>query len=252
MEPDAAHCLTASAYHSFDRYTGMRNIPIPPYRARFVNNMPELYLVHVPCIDALTVTNRSHDKNQLHQIWTGAIQTIIEHCPTLTELELDLNEWVRPDYLQYIQGRRASLGSLLGSIPSSLRVFRYKGAEDGPWKHTMPALNVVPSGIDSTAINLRNLSNHLRELKLNRTTLPFDFLCPLDGEGQPVIGSLHWPYLRTLEIEDVPPWLPSGKDISFPLGNGLPLTPRRTEPGSRMASGMTGCTIPNGDGVVDQ
>ena len=239
MEPDASHCPTASAYRSFDRYTGTRNIPIPPYRARFVNNMPELYLVHVPCIDTLTVTNRSHDKNQLHQIWTGAIQTIIEHCPTLTELELDLNEWVRPDYLQYIQGRRAcklcryfhaffaqvcftngyiALGSLLGSIPSSLRVFRYKGAEDGPWKHTMPALNVVPSGIDSTTINLRNLSNHLRELKLNRTTLPFDFLCPLDGEGQPIIGSLYWPYLRTLEIEDVPPWLPSGKEyISLPL-----------------------------------
>ncbi|KAJ5876959.1 hypothetical protein N7455_000424 [Penicillium solitum] len=201
-EPDAAHCPTANACRSFDRYTGTRHIPIPPYRACFINKTSELYLVHVPCIDTLNVTNRSHDKNQLHQIWTGAIRTIIEHCPTLTELELDLNEWVRPDYLQYIQGRRASLGSLLGSIPSSLRVFRYKGAEDGPWKHTMPALNVIPSRVDSTTINLRNISNPLRELKLNKTTLPFDFLCPLDGEGQPIIGSLHWPYLKTVEIED--------------------------------------------------
>lgn len=106
-EPDAAHCPTANACRSFDRYTGTRHIPIPPYRACFINKTSELYLVHVPCIDTLNVTNRSHDKNQLHQIWTGAIRTIIEHCPTLTELELDLNEWVRPDYLQYIQGRRA-------------------------------------------------------------------------------------------------------------------------------------------------
>lgn len=107
MEPGAEHYPTASAYRSFDRYTGMHNIPIPPYRARFTNNMPELYLVHVPCIDTLAVTNGGHDKNHLRQIWTGAIQTIIEHCPSLTELELDLNEWVRPDYLQYIQERRA-------------------------------------------------------------------------------------------------------------------------------------------------
>lgn len=82
----------------------------------------------------------------------------------------------------------------------------------------MPALNVIPSGIDSTTINLRNISNHLRELKLNRTTLPFDFLCPLDGEGQPIIDSLHWPYLKTVEIEDVPPWLPSGKENLLSVG----------------------------------
>lgn len=79
----------------------------------------------------------------------------------------------------------------------------------------MPALNVTPSGIDSMTINLRNLSIHLRKLKLNRTTLAFDFLCPLDAKGQPIIGSLHWPYLETLEFEDVPPWLPSGKEYLF-------------------------------------
>lgn len=62
------------------------------------------------------------------------------------------------------------LGSLLGSIPCSLRVFRYNGTADGPWE----------------------------------LSLPFDFLCPLDEEGQPIIGSLQWPYLKTLEIEDVP------------------------------------------------
>lgn len=53
--------------------------------------------------------------------------------------------------------------------------------------------------------NLRNVGTHLRELKLHRTTLSFDFMCPLDGEAELIIGSLHWPYLKTLEIEDVPP-----------------------------------------------
>lgn len=106
MEPDTSYCATASAYHSVD-YRGRLHIPIPPYRARFVNNMHELYLMHVRCIDKLSFLNISPDINQYHQIWTGAVQTIIEHCPTITELELDLNEWVRPDYLLYIQGRRA-------------------------------------------------------------------------------------------------------------------------------------------------
>lgn len=107
IEPDTEHCPTAGAYRSFDQYTGTRNISIYPYRARFVNSMHQLYMMHAPCIDTLSFLNRTHDKNQLHQIWTGAVQTIIEHCPTITELELDLNEWVRPDYLQYIQERRA-------------------------------------------------------------------------------------------------------------------------------------------------
>ncbi|KAJ5791673.1 uncharacterized protein N7518_008684, partial [Penicillium psychrosexuale] len=210
MEPDTLPCPTASAALSFD-YRGRRHIPIPPYRARFINNLSELYLAHVQCIDKLSFLNQNFDRNRHHQIWTGTVQTIIQHCPTITELELDLNEWVRPDYLQYIQRRRASLASLLGVIPDSLRVLHYNGSEDGPWKHSLPGLNVIPSGIDSLAINLRNLSVHLRELKLARTTLPFDFLCPLDGKSQPIIGSLHWPYLKTLEIQDVPPWLPCGQ-----------------------------------------
>ncbi|KAJ5459479.1 hypothetical protein N7530_011423 [Penicillium desertorum] len=85
----------------------------------------------------------------------------------------------------------------------------------------MPALNVIPSGIDSMGTNLRNVSTHLRELKLHRTTLSFDFLCPLDGEGEPIIGSLHWPHLKTLEIEDVPPWLPSGKEYLFSVSMSM-------------------------------
>jgi hypothetical protein len=107
MEPEALHFPTASAYHSVD-YAG--RLLVEPYRARFVKNMPERFLMRIRCIDKLFFLNRNWDKTPgyyHHQIWTGAVQTIIEHCPTITELELDLNEWVRPDYLQYIQGRRA-------------------------------------------------------------------------------------------------------------------------------------------------
>ncbi|KAJ5170342.1 uncharacterized protein N7500_003125 [Penicillium coprophilum] len=203
MEPDVWYSYTAGAAGN--------NLSVPPYRACFVNNMHKLYLAHVPCIDKLSFLNIDLDRNRHHQIWTGAVETIIQHCPTISELELDLNEWIRPDYLPYIQGRRASLSSLLGNIPRSLRVFHYRASEDGPWKHSMPALNVIPSGTDSMTINLRDLSTHLRELKLNRTTLPFDFLCPLDGTARPILGSLHWPCLEIMELMDVPPWLPSGK-----------------------------------------
>ena len=86
----------------------------------------------------------------------------------------------------------------------------YEGEKDGPWKPSMSALNVIPSGIDSMSLNLRDLSVHLRELKLKNKAVPFDFMCPLDMEGKPKPSSLHWPYLRSLEVESVPPWLPSG------------------------------------------
>ncbi|KAJ5158459.1 uncharacterized protein N7500_008110 [Penicillium coprophilum] len=32
-------------------------------------------------------------------------------------------------------------------------------------------------------------------------------MCPLDGEGKPKLGFVHWPYLKVLEVECVPPWL---------------------------------------------
>jgi hypothetical protein len=91
-------------------------------------------------------------------------------------------------------------------------VLQYEGAEDGPWKYSMPALNIIPSGVDSMSINLRHLSVHLEELKLNNTRVPYDFMCPLDETGQPELDSLHlnWPHLRTLEIEFVPSCYPSG------------------------------------------
>lgn len=81
----------------------------------------------------------------------------------------------------------------------------------------MSPLNVIPLGVDGVSLNLRDLSVHLRELTLTNTAVLYDFLCPLDEDGQPELGSLHrsWPNLETLEVKSIPPWLPSGK-ISVP------------------------------------
>ncbi|KAJ5800546.1 uncharacterized protein N7518_002614 [Penicillium psychrosexuale] len=174
---------------------------ISPYRARFLDDIPDL--ASVPCIEKLSFPNHDPSWDQHHQIWTGAVQTILQFCPTITDLELNLDEWVRPDHLEYIQARRAALSSLLGSLPRSLRVLDYEGESDGPWKPSMPALNLIPSGIDGVSLNLRDLSVHLQELKLKRTSI----LRPAE------LGFLHlnWPYLKILEIEFVPAWLPSGE-----------------------------------------
>lgn len=56
-------------------------------------------LPSLPCIEKLSFLTRN-------QIWTGAMQTIIQRCIQIVELELDLEEFVRPDHLEYIQARR--------------------------------------------------------------------------------------------------------------------------------------------------
>lgn len=106
-----------------------------------------------------------------------------------------------------------ALSSLISLIPKSLRVLLYQGYNDAPWKSIMFPLDVIPSGVDSVSSNLRDLSIHLQQLKLVYTTIAYDLLCPLDEKGQPKPGYLHlkWPYLETLELESIPPWLPSGK-----------------------------------------
>lgn len=82
----------------------------------------------------------------------------------------------------------------------------------------MSPLNIIPSGVDNVSSNLRDLSIHLQQLKLVYTTIAYDLLCPLDEKGQPKPGYLHlnWPYLETLELESIPPWLPSGKKSVSP------------------------------------
>jgi hypothetical protein len=79
----------------------------------------------------------------------------------------------------------------------------------------MPALNLIPSGIDTLPNNLRDISIHLRELKFQFTPILFEILCPLNEQGKPIAETLYWPYLKTLEIGGLPGFLPSGKDSLF-------------------------------------
>jgi hypothetical protein len=81
-------------------------LSVPPYRARFVQDMP--YLAHVPCIEKLTFQNWPRP----HHIWTGAIKTIVQHCSNVIELHLNLDEYIRPDHLIYLQKRRAGISCL--------------------------------------------------------------------------------------------------------------------------------------------
>lgn len=87
--------------YCWDYKTG-RTFSVPPYRAQFLNDD----LPFVSCIDKLSFKNHDPSCDSHHQIWTGAVQTIIQHCPKLVELQLNLNEWVRPHHLKYIQLRR--------------------------------------------------------------------------------------------------------------------------------------------------
>ncbi|KAE8365088.1 hypothetical protein BDV27DRAFT_157283 [Aspergillus caelatus] len=71
---------------------------------------------------------------------------------------------------------------------------------------------------DAFTINLRDLSTVLQELKLYNTSLSSDFLWPLDESGRPLqnTGALQWPDLMILELNYVPPFLPSGKWLALP------------------------------------
>ncbi|KAJ5827209.1 hypothetical protein N7447_003972, partial [Penicillium robsamsonii] len=223
-EPHTRH-LEIAGDHRWDYRDGRRS-SIPPYRARFLKDM--LDLPSISCIEKLSFLNNEPSWNDHHQIWTGAVRTIIQCCTIIVELEPDLGEFVRSDHLEYIQAGREgelcplycelpfthsyiALCSLIGSIPRSLRVLLYQGHPDFPWKPAISPVNVIPSGVDGVNSNLRDLSVHLQQLRLVNTAIAYDFLFPLDGKGQPETGSLHlnWPYLETLELEFVPPWLPS-------------------------------------------
>ena len=91
-------------------YRNGREMSVPPYRARFHNNDASV-LAYVPCVDKLSFTNEPSDgesdlRHRFHQIWAGAVAQIVQHCPTITHLHLNLDEWVRPDHIEYIRGRR--------------------------------------------------------------------------------------------------------------------------------------------------
>ncbi|KAF7616231.1 hypothetical protein AFLA_009729 [Aspergillus flavus NRRL3357] len=203
-------------------YRNGREMSVPPYRARFHNNDASV-LAYVPCVDKLSFTNEPSDgesdlRHRFHQIWAGAVAQIVQHCPTITQLHLNLDEWVRPDHIEYIRGRRDGVSELFNNAPRSLKVLNYSNQYEAPWKSALPALNVLSTETDTFTINLRALSTVLQELKLYNTSLSSDFLWPLDKAGRPLpnSGTLQWPNLTIIELNDVPPFLPSGKWLALP------------------------------------
>ncbi|CEL11920.1 hypothetical protein ASPCAL15014 [Aspergillus calidoustus] len=238
LEPGTSRYEDAGDYR-FD-FTDGRTEALPPYRAR-LSDFDALSIV--PCVDKLTFINSRHrfkepflfyeekddyedeydpeqdprPRNRWHQIWAGTVFQIAERCRTITELHLNLDEYVRPDHLEYIQERRAAVAEGVRHLPSSLRVFNYLGYKEEPWKETMSALNVLNAGVDTLAGSLRGLTYVLRELRLTYVTISLDFLCPLNPEGQPTANcTSHWPNLQVLTLHRSPPFTPQGKWLALP------------------------------------
>ncbi|KAL3470376.1 hypothetical protein BJX99DRAFT_264305 [Aspergillus californicus] len=228
LEPLTRYFSNAGDYR-YD-YRNGRTKSVPPYRARFSG--PNIVLSSVSCVDKLTFANirfrvskmsedrrvdsdedetETRPRNRWHQVWASAVYHIARHCPTMTELYVDLNDWVRPDHLPYIKERRTAVAEGLQALPASLRVLDYTGQQEYPWKETQPALNVLKTETDTLATSLQSISLVLRELRLTNATLPMDFLWPLDDSR-----TYHWPYLKVLILDEVPPFLPSGKWLADP------------------------------------
>ncbi|KAL2809177.1 hypothetical protein BJX63DRAFT_424017 [Aspergillus granulosus] len=240
LEPNTWDFAPEAGAYRFD-YRDGRTQSVPPYRARLSDPSA---LVPAPCVEKLTfanVKNRVEKKidlfadykeqdseeedpaldprprNRWHQVWAEAVFQIAASCPTITELHLNLHEYVRPDHIEYIQDRRAAVAEGLQKLPTSLRLFDYAGHYEEPWKDTMPALNVLKTGIDILATTLRGLTIVLRELRLDRVRLSTDFLWPLDGDSNPIANpSYCWPNLESLIMTYIPPFTPEGKWLTFP------------------------------------
>ncbi|KAL4901419.1 hypothetical protein BDW74DRAFT_187662 [Aspergillus multicolor] len=188
---------------------------VPPYRAQFLENGASA-LEFAACVDKLSFRNirgwEEDERDMFHRIWAASALQIVAHCPKLTELVLDLDEWVRPDHLEYIQARRSAVAEGITNIPATLRGFNYAKASEAPWTTTSPALDVLGlAGVDTLSASLQTMSTSLRELKLSRISVSLDLLFPLDtaGEPSPLQETLEWPNLKTIELSKMPPRLPS-------------------------------------------
>ncbi|KAE8340441.1 hypothetical protein BDV24DRAFT_152015 [Aspergillus arachidicola] len=126
-EPHTWYFPVAGEYR-YD-YRNGREMSVPPYRARLHNNDASA-LAYVPCVDKLFFTNESSGgesnlRHRFHQIWAGTVAQIVQHCPTITQLYINLqlqnlNEWVRPDHIEYIRARRDGKSRSF-PLPSSFR-----------------------------------------------------------------------------------------------------------------------------------
>lgn len=97
-------------------FTDGRTQAVPVYRARF---RPDgaLALPYVSCTDKLSFLDGT-DSTRYHQIWAGAALRIARHCPTLAELRLNVDEYIRPDHLYYLKERRQGRRLSCSSAPS--------------------------------------------------------------------------------------------------------------------------------------
>ncbi|RHZ51668.1 F-box protein [Aspergillus thermomutatus] len=195
QEPSTEEDDEAGLYNWNTADFGVR--PVPVYRARFHDNGAAM-LHDVSCIDKLSF-HGTIESPRYHQIWAGAAMQIAQHCPTLTELWLNLDEYIRPDHLEYIKERRQAVSEGLKGISSTLRVFRFENQHESNWKETMPALNVLSSSVDFLSISIRDLSLSLRELTLDQVPLYLDFLWPLDEKDHSLPG--EWIVRPTPEDE---------------------------------------------------
>ncbi|KAJ0417305.1 hypothetical protein BJY00DRAFT_316081 [Aspergillus carlsbadensis] len=177
---------------------------VRPYRVQFPDD-GTLRLPEVSCVDQLISSAK---------IWPGAVLQCAQRCVALRELHLHLHERIRPDHTDFIFGHRHAIACGLTKLPPSIRVFQLGSLSNNSWSNVIPALNVLSKdGQDIFAVNLRNLSQNLRELELKETVIDWDFLFPLDDRDKPtaLTLSLYWPYLEILKLECVPQSLPSGE-----------------------------------------
>lgn len=83
---------------------------VRPYRASFPDNDASI-LLNVSCINQVSFHNTltKDAENWNHRIWAGTVFQIIAHCPTVTCLNLDLNDFVRPEHKEYMVQRRQGM-----------------------------------------------------------------------------------------------------------------------------------------------
>ncbi|KAL3440874.1 hypothetical protein BJX65DRAFT_314342 [Aspergillus insuetus] len=106
-------------------------------------------------------------------------------------------------------------------LPPSLRIFKYKNRCETVWHKSVPGPDLLIGGKDMLALNLRQLSSHLQELKLTGVILDREFLCPLDDHGKPAMPLLEWPYLKVFVYEECPNFLASGQWLADPTEEEL-------------------------------
>ncbi|PYI05509.1 hypothetical protein BO78DRAFT_470505 [Aspergillus sclerotiicarbonarius CBS 121057] len=213
LEPHTEWAADAGEYTWIMRLG--REFAIPPYRARFLYDDASR-LANVPCIDRIIFANKDDLKGitrTRHQTWVGTMFQIIEHCPTIREAQLDLEEFIRPDHEYLMRDRRQALAEGLPKLLRTLKKLVYANQIERNWITPMPAINVLSSETDTLSNNLRDLTFSLRELKLKQTALSLDWLFPLNENCEPVPNTTeyYWPHLETISLYEVPEFLPSGE-----------------------------------------